>query len=267
MESGGSRGGTRVGSGAVSRSPSTRGSHDHGQASRGCAGRVTGGARCCSVELCPAVTHRRHCPRTRSPPGRPGGAQGGPETPGPGCEATARAPRRLISTTLINEGAGAAGGRYRRCGSSARASPAPRAGAGPEEAGPLPARSSGPAPRPPRSRCRWRYLAHAALVLLGHGEQHPVEPVLLLRRLLRAQPHPAAAPAPGRHRNRNRRPRKREPLPTRQSQRAPSPLSSLIGRGGCQSYRRRRAARRGGVVMATGGADRGSRAWPLLSGS
>lgn len=74
-----------VGSGWVSRSPSTRRPHNHGQPSRGCAGRVTGGPRCCPVVLCPAVTHRRQCPRTGSPPGGPG-------APGPGREATRRPP-------------------------------------------------------------------------------------------------------------------------------------------------------------------------------
>lgn len=64
----------------------------------------------------------------------------------------------------------------------------------------------GPAPPSPAPSRAWRrYLAHAALVLLGHGQEHAVEPVLLLRRLLRAQPHPARragrlsslTPAPG----------------------------------------------------------------------
>lgn len=63
---------------------------------------------------------------------------------------------------------------------------------------------------PSRSRVRRRYLAHAALVLLGHGEEHAVETVLLLRRLLRAQPHPARC-----HRRRTDRlsPSRRRPEP------------------------------------------------------
>lgn len=196
-------------------------------------------------------------PAHREPSGRAGGTGAGPRGHG---EATSLTPQQLTRGPALPGAVIAAPG-------AAHVRPLLHVpGRGPRR----PGRSSlAPPllPRPPRSRCRRRYLAHAALVLLGHGEQHPVEAVLLLRRLLRAQPHPAAAAAPGRRRNRNRRPRKREPLPTRQSQRAPAPLSSLIGHKGCQSFEEGRAARRGGVVMATGGTGRGSRARPLLVGA
>lgn len=88
-------------------------------------------------------------------------------------------------------------------------------------------------------RARRRYLAHAALVLLGHGQEHAVEAILLLRRLLRAQPHldpaAAAASAPSRRRPPEAEGERAEARPafaspTRQSQRAAPPFPSRIGR-------------------------------------
>lgn len=121
----------------------------------------------------PALLHHAAAPRTRK--GDPHAVSG-------------RAPRLLSSSP------------------APRAPQSRRGGAGSHA---LPLLPGPPAPPPPPNHHRehgkallWPprerrcYLAHAALVLLRHGQKDAIEAILLLRRFLRAQPHPARHRSP-----------------------------------------------------------------------
>lgn len=111
--------------------------------------------------------------------------------------------------------------------------------------------------RPPQERrC---YLAHAALVLLGHGQEDAIEAILLLRRFLRAQPHPTRhrspqSPHATANRNRKQAGRKRKSGTSLniQSPRSAALLPSRIGRDRTRGGEAGRVAR-GSVAIATAG--------------
>lgn len=121
---------------------------------------------------------------------------------------------------------------------------------------------------PPRERrC---YLAHAALVLLRHGQKDAIEAILLLRRFLRAQPHLArhrSPQSPHATANRNRkeagRKRKSGTSLNSQSQRSAALLPSRIGRGSTRGGEAGRVAR-GSVAIATAGPGPFQKARPGL---